>query len=82
MVRRIRSACGVHYGRNGGGFCAPAASAEASPERAPSAGSLSFAGYRHDPGGLPHCQPCRLSLRSLPIAALHIASSVLRGLVS
>jgi hypothetical protein len=60
---------------DGCGLCAYAASADSSPERDHSAGSLSSASCGRDTGGLPRSDLRRLHLRSLAVAALRVASS-------
>ncbi len=59
----FRSATAVRCVGDGCGFRAHAASADSSPERDHSAGSLSSAGWGRDTGGLP-----RSNLRRLPCA--------------
>lgn len=71
----LRCATNVRCGRDGCGLCAHAASADSSPERDHSAGSLSSAGYGRDTGGLPRANLRRLPLRSLSLSPLHVASS-------
>lgn len=60
---------------DGCGLRAHAASADSSPERDHSAGSLSYAGCGRDTGGLPRSNLRRLHLRSLSVSPLHVASS-------